>query len=166
MRRWLPHPWLSAILFVAWLVVSVSVSPLHVAGAAVLALALPLLLARFDDTAPVSPRFVPAVRLLAIVMWDIVLANINVARLILGPMGRLRPTFVEVPLATPHPHVAALLATIITMTPGTVSSQIDEARSRILVHVLDAADPAAVVAAIKARYERPLLEIFRCSTSP
>jgi multicomponent K+:H+ antiporter subunit E len=166
MKRWLPHPWLSAILFIAWLVVSVSVAPLHVAGAVLVALGLPLLLARFDDTAPVSPRLAPAARLLAIVTWDIVLANVNVARLILGPIGRLRPAFVEVPLETPHPHVATLLAMIVTMTPGTVSSQIDEHRSRLLVHVLDAADPAAVVAAIKSRYERPLLEIFRCSTSP
>jgi multicomponent K+:H+ antiporter subunit E len=157
---------MSAILFVAWLVVSVSLAPLHVAGAALVGLGLPLLLSRFDDAAPVNPRLGASLRLLLVVLWDIVVANINVARLILGPMGRLRPTFVEVPLDTPHPQVATLLATIITMTPGTVSSEIDEPRTRILVHVLDTADPAAVVAAIKTRYERPLKEIFRCSTSP
>jgi multicomponent K+:H+ antiporter subunit E len=54
---------------------------------------------------------------------------------------------------------------IVTMTPGTVSADIDEGRTRLLVHVLDARDPGRVAADVKARYERPLKEIFRCSTS-
>jgi multicomponent K+:H+ antiporter subunit E len=163
MKRWLPHPWLSAMLAAAWLVLSASLAPLHVAGALLVGIGLPLGLRRFDDDAlPAAPRFGAAARLAVVVLWDIVVANVNVARLILGPMRRLRPTFVAVPLDVPHRHVAALLATIVTMTPGTVSVAIDERRTRLLVHVLDAADPAAVVAAIKARYERPLKEIFRC----
>jgi multicomponent K+:H+ antiporter subunit E len=80
---------------------------------------------------------------------------------VLGPTARLRPGFVAVPLdATTHPDAAALLASIIALTPGTVSADIDDARTRILVHVLDLEDPAALVAEIKRRYERPLNEVF------
>jgi multicomponent K+:H+ antiporter subunit E len=42
------------------------------------------------------------------------------------------------------------------------AADIDEARVRILVHVLDLADPAALVSEIKSRYERPLKDIFEC----
>jgi multicomponent K+:H+ antiporter subunit E len=69
---------------------------------------------------------------------------------------------VVVPLDTQHPQAVALLANIVTMTPGTVTAEIDDARTRMLVHVLHAADPARVVADIKSRYERPLKEIFGC----
>jgi multicomponent K+:H+ antiporter subunit E len=91
-----------------------------------------------------------------------VVANVAVARLVLGPQAWLRPAFVEVPLDTQHPQVAALLAMIVTMTPGTVSADIDDRRTRLLVHVLDTGDAAGVARTIKARYERPLREIFGC----
>lgn len=162
MRRWLPHPWVSALLVGAWLALWASLAPLHLAGALLLGLGLPLLLRRFDEPASATPGVAAAARLACVVLWDIVVANVAVARLILGPLGGLRPAFVEVPLDAPDPRVAALLAMIVTMTPGTVSAHIDDRRTRILVHVLDADDPASVVTGIKARYERPLKEIFGC----
>ena len=66
----------------------------------------------------------------------------------------------EVPLDAEHPTAIALLATIITMTPGTVSCVIDERRREILVHALDCSDAAEMAAQIKQRYERPLRGIF------
>ncbi len=71
-------------------------------------------------------------------------------------------SLVRVPLELSHPQSIALLASIITMTPGTVSSDIAADNRTLLVHVLDCADPAQVVAGIKRRYEQPLLEIFGC----
>jgi multicomponent K+:H+ antiporter subunit E len=160
--RLLPHPWLSAALFVASLMLWGSLGPLQLAGNVLLAVAIPLVLIPLDAPQVALARPAAAVRLSLVVLWDIVVANVAVARLILGPIGRLRPAFVEVPLDTPHPHVATLLAMIVTMTPGTVSSDIDEARTRLLVHVLDTRDAAGLVAVIKTRYERPLKEIFGC----
>ncbi len=164
MSRLFPRPWLSGALFAAALMFW-GVAPLPLAGAALLALVLPLGLARVG--APSSPLARPgrAARLAAVVLWDIVVANVAVARLVLGPPGRLRPAFVAVPLDAPHPQVAAALAMIVTMTPGTVSADIDEGCTRLLVHVLDTGDPARVAADIKLRYERALMEIFGCSTS-
>jgi multicomponent K+:H+ antiporter subunit E len=100
------------------------------------------------------------VRLLLVVLWDIVVSNITVARLVLGPMSRLQPAWITVPLALSHPTAISLLASIITTTPGTVSCTIDEQGRYILVHALNCSDPAQMVADIKMRYERPLLVIF------
>ncbi|MBN4658972.1 Na+/H+ antiporter subunit E, partial [Escherichia coli] len=82
-------------------------------------------------------------------------------RLTLGPLQRVQPAWVYVPLASDHARVNALLASIITMTPGTVSAVVDEEQRRLLVHVLNTDDPAALVADIKVRYEAPLLRVFR-----
>jgi multicomponent K+:H+ antiporter subunit E len=101
-------------------------------------------------------------RLLCVVLWDIVVANIAVARRVLGPLARLKPGFIEVPLDLAHPDAVALLANIIAITPGTVVADVDDARRRILVHVLDLEDPEQLVAEIKHRYERPLQQIFEC----
>jgi multicomponent K+:H+ antiporter subunit E len=159
--RILPRPWLSAALFGAALMLW-GAAPLALAGAAIAALAIPPALARFDGPRVALARPAVAARLALVVLLDIVVANLAVARLVLGPTGRMRPAFVEVPLDAPHPQLAAALAMIVTMTPGTVSADIDDRRTRLLVHVLDTGDAAGLVAAIKTRYERPLKEIFGC----
>ncbi|CAN5506540.1 Na+/H+ antiporter subunit E [soil metagenome] len=160
--RWLGHPWLSMLLALGWLLLQHTLAPFHLISAAVIGLLVPRLLSRFLPLLePV--RFFPAARLLLVVLWDIVASNVTVARLVLGPMSRPQPAWLKVPLALEHPTAIALLANIITTTPGTVSCTIDEAGRYILVHALNCSDAAQMVADIKARYERPLLAIFACT---
>ena len=75
-------------------------------------------------------------------------------------MSRLRPAWVRVPLATSHHRVVAVLAMIITSTPGTVSCVVDQERREILVHALDCDDAPAMAAEIKRRYEAALMDVF------
>ena len=91
---------------------------------------------------------------------DIVRCNITVARQVLGPQERLRPGFIWVPLDIANIHGIAVLTSIITLTPGTVSASLSDDRRHLLVHVLHLEDPEALVQEIKARYEAPLMEIF------
>jgi multicomponent K+:H+ antiporter subunit E len=161
-KLWLPHPIVSFFVFTVWLGLYSSLAPLHLAGAALLAVLLPLLLkGSLDDPVKVRRPWI-AIHLAGVVVWDIVVANLAVARRVLGPMSRLKPGFIEVPLDVTQPDVVALLASIIAITPGTVVADVDDARTRILVHVLDLDDPGMLVAEIKRRYERPLKEIFEC----
>ena len=162
MKRWLPHPIVSSLILSVWLGLHSSLAPLDLAGGGLLAILVPRLLHRPLDGASRTRRPWVAIRLAGVVLWDIVTANVAVARRVLGPVSRLRPGFIEVPLDLVHPDAVALLASIIAITPGTVVADIDEARVRILVHVLDLADPAALVSEIKSRYERPLKDIFEC----
>jgi multicomponent K+:H+ antiporter subunit E len=99
-------------------------------------------------------------RFTAVVLWDIVVSNLTVARIVLSPRAVPRPAWVRVPLDIRHPNAVVLLATVITTTPGTVSCVVDEERHEILVHALDCDDADAMAAQIKQRYERPLLEIL------
>lgn len=162
MRRLLPAPILSATLFVVWLLLNNTLEAAHVLLAAVLALLLPHLTERFRPEKPRPRAPLAMLRLLFVVLGDIVVANIEVARRILGPERAIRPQFVRVPLALRDPHAIALLAAIITMTPGTVSADLDEDRTVLLVHAFNVDDEAALVAQIKRRYEAPLQEIFAC----
>ena len=162
MTRWLPHPIASLFVLVVWLGLHSSLAPLYVVSGVLLAVLMPMLLSRALDDPVKIRRPGVALRLAAVVLWDIVVANLAVARRVLGPFGRLRPGFIEVPLDLAHPDAVALLASIIAITPGTVVADVDDARTRILVHVLDLDDPRQLVAEIKHRYERPLKEIFGC----
>ena len=53
-----------------------------------------------------------------------------------------------------------IFAAIISMTPGTVSSEFSDDGKHLLVHALHVDDQAALIQLIKTRYEKPLLKIF------
>lgn len=159
-RRWVVSPGLSMLVALAWLLMQGSLAPASLLWAALLGLALPWLTRRFLGRYRRSRAPVAAVRLLLVVGWDIVRANLTVARIVLQPRRVPQPAWVWVPCSLRDPRAIALLATIVTNTPGTVSAFVDEKRSRILVHALDATEPDALVLEIHARYERLLKEIF------
>lgn len=158
---WFAHPVQSALIAATWLLLQQSLAPPQLITAAVLALGLPRLLRGFTGALPPPKAWGTALRLSVVVLRDIVVANVTVARLVLSPWARPQPAWVELRLTVRDPRAVTLLATIITTTPGTVSCVVDEAGHRIWVHALDGrAGAAAIAAEIQARYEAPLKEIF------
>ncbi|HKK99543.1 MAG TPA: Na+/H+ antiporter subunit E, partial [Desulfotignum sp.] len=77
-------------------------------------------------------------------------------------ISRLRPRFLEIPLDTQDPMVITILASVISLTPGTVSAEVSKDRQTLIVHGLDVADEKTAIHTIKTRYEAPLKEIFSC----
>lgn len=162
MKRWLPQPMFSLFLCLVWLLLANSTDPGHIVMGAVLALILPLFTARFWPDQPCMGRPLTLCSYLAVFFWDIVVANLAVARLILGPVRRLRPAFITLPLDLANDFAITVLAHSISLTPGTVSSKVSQDRRSLLIHVLDLEDEALLVQRIKKRYEAPLKEIFQC----
>jgi multicomponent K+:H+ antiporter subunit E len=84
-----------------------------------------------------------------------------VARIVLNPRHRGQTSgFLDIPLELRHPAGLAVLACIITATPGTAWARYDSARSVLTLHILDLIDEEAWIRTIKGRYERRLQEIF------
>ena len=160
MRALIPHPLSSLAIAVLWLLLN-GLSNGQLVLAVLFALALPRLLPAPAIPSPRLAAPVVAAKLVLVVLYDIVKANLEVAVRILGPESRIRPTFVWVPLDIASPQGIAVFASIITMTPGTLSCEVTEDRRWLLVHAFHADDAAAVVADVKSRYEAPLREIFR-----
>jgi multicomponent K+:H+ antiporter subunit E len=159
-RRWFAHPWLSVIVGGSWLLLQGSLAPVHWLWAVILGLVLPWAAHDFIGPASSVRTSGTIVRLALRVLWDVVVANIAVARLVLEPGRQPRPLWLRVRHGLDDPRAIALLATIITTTPGTVSCVVEEERGEIVVHALDAVDPDAVAADIVLRYATPLKEIF------
>jgi multicomponent K+:H+ antiporter subunit E len=160
MRRLLPHPFLTPALAVIWLLLVNRATPGQVLLGLALGWAIPLFTLRFWPETARMGRPLTLLRFVATVLYDIIVANLMVARLILGRSERLRPVFVVVPLALTSDLAISLLANAICLTPGTVSARLAPDRRHLLVHALDAADPEQLAAALKRRYEAPLREVF------
>ncbi len=171
--KWLPTPFMSLLLFVVWLLLNNSFAPGHVLLATFLAVVIPLVVSPFSTKQPRIVKPGLALRHLLLVLYDIITANVQVAILILGPTKKLTPGFVKIPLDLTHSMPITILASTVSLTPGTVSAevyplseslsedQISEQRF-LLIHVLNLTDEQALINTIKQRYEAPLLEIFQC----
>lgn len=157
--RWFPHPLVSVLCGLSWVMLSESLDAATLLLALLLAFIIPKLLSSFIDRTP-NINWIEALKLFFVVVWDIILCNINVAKLVLGPTKNLHPKWFRVPLDTEHEEVNSLLAMIITTTPGTVTAGIDQDRRDILVHALNTDDIDNEIKSIKERYEQPLLRIF------
>jgi multicomponent K+:H+ antiporter subunit E len=160
MMRVLPAPLVSAALFVLWLVLNGSVSAGHVVLAAGLAIVVPILSASLRPLPVRARRPGVALRLIAVVAYDVVVSNIEVGVRVLHRRPP-RGAFVRIPLELHDANGIAALALITTIVPGTVWSELAHDRSAFLLHVFDLADDAEFVAYFKRRYERPLIEIFQ-----
>ena len=164
MKRMFPSPLLSAVLFLVWPLLNQSWSLGQLVLGAVLALGIPWFSERLRPDKSVLRAPATIARLGVIVLWDIAVANVEVARRILGREAAIRSRFVWMPLTITDPHGIVALAGIVTMTPGTLSSELTQDRRHLLIHVLNVDDEAALIAGIKARYEAPLLRIFEGGT--
>jgi multicomponent K+:H+ antiporter subunit E len=150
----------SLVLWVTWLVAAGSVGFGSLLLGGVLALAVPWLFRAFWPEAPALQSVGAMIRYFWIVGFDIIVANLIVAKLILGRSKRLRPEWLEIPLDVEHPYAISILASTISLTPGTVSSNLSGDRKTLLVHSLNCPEPKEEIARIKRRYESPLKEMF------
>lgn len=161
--RILPNLSLTLLLTALWLLLNNTVSFGQLLLGLFLGWAIPLLVKGFLIEVPSVRRPLQLCTFMLKILYDIAVANIHVAKLVLGPRGQLRPAFIEIPMAIEHPFVLSVLTSIISLTPGTVSASLRPDHKVLLIHALDAPDVEALVAEVKNRYEKPLLEIFECS---
>lgn len=160
-RGWLPHPLLSASLVLVWLLLQNSLDLGNLLLGLVLGLGIPLWTSGLWPKRLRVKSWVAVLRYSVMVIGDIVLANIDVARLILfRRASELRTRWVSVPLELSSPEAITVLAGTVTMTPGTVSCDLSADGRYLLVHCLDAPDTEQIVREIKTRYEARLKEIF------
>jgi len=161
MMPWLPHPIVSLMLCVLWLMLNQSLEPAHILLGAVLGIAVPLLIRRLMPFG--YPRMrapVALVRLLSMASVEIVRSCFNVSKIILfADYRNVNSQFIRIPLTIRAPYGLAMLSCLINMTPGTVWVEILPGR-QLSLHVFDLHDEQWWIDTIKHKYEQPLIEIF------
>jgi multicomponent K+:H+ antiporter subunit E len=160
MNRILPHPGLSILLVAMWMVMVNDLTFGTLFLGLMVGIGVPLFTAPWWPGRP-HVRFLPAIAYVGLVVWDIIVANFQVAAIILfKPTRNLRPAWLTIPLELATPEAITVFAGTISLTPGTVSADVSACGRYLLVHALHAPDPASEVDKVKARYERRLQEIF------
>lgn len=160
--RILPMPFHSLLLFLIWLLLNNSFSAGHLLLATLFAIIIPWCVNSMTTERPRIQKPMLAIFYTFRVLKDIISANFTVAILVLGPLKKLHPGFVAVPLDITSELGITLLASTVSLTPGTVSAEISEDQKWLYIHAMHLEDSNALIAEVKSRYEAPLKEIFGC----
>lgn len=161
LRKLVPHPLLALILACVWLALVNKITLGNIILGGFLGLVIALMTAPYWPGKPRVRHPFKVIGYVFLVLWDIVVANVQIALIILfKPSDKLKSAWITVPLELTSPEAITVLAGTITMTPGTVSATLSCCGRAILVHALHTDDPIAVRDDIKSRYEKRLLEIF------
>ena len=161
LRRLFPHPLLTLLLTVVWLLLVNRYSLNSLLFGLFLGIVIPFITQPYWPNRPKLRNPMKVIEYVLVVLWDIVIANVVVAKIVLfKPNSARQPAWIAIPLDLKSPEAITVLAGTITMTPGTVSADVSAEGHALLVHCLDASDPDAVRDEIKTRYEARLKEIF------
>jgi multicomponent K+:H+ antiporter subunit E len=156
----LPYPLLSASLVIMWLALN-GFTLGHLILGCIVAVFASWGMASLRPAKPRLRKWYLLPKLVGIVLYDIVRSNIAVASIILGGHRRqFKSGFITVPLDVESPMALAVLAVVVTSTPGTAWLEYNSLNRTVLIHVLDLVDEAEWQTLIKGRYEALLMEIF------
>lgn len=100
-----------------------------------------------------------ALLLLGTFAYDLVVASLSVARIVLAPRRRNQPAIVAVPVDARTDWGVALFAYFVSATPGSTCLHVADDRRTIYVHFLHAPDTHASAQGMKALYERRIVEM-------
>lgn len=162
MSRLLPAPFLSVFLLLFWLLLQNSITPGLIVLGAVLAILIPLYTSRGRDFPATIHKPFKVIEYFLLLLSDIVISNLNIAAIILMPSRRIQPALIEYPLDIVGEVPITVLASTISLTPGTITAEIRRDGRALLIHALNVDDHEKLIAAIKQRYEMRLKEIFQC----
>lgn len=97
---------------------------------------------------------------LLFVLYEIILANLRVAYAVLMPRLQATPALIDIPLSCTNDVQITVLANVISLTPGTLMLEISADKKTMLLHVMFFSDKQQLITQLKAKYEKPIMEIW------
>lgn len=150
---------LNLILAVVWATLTGSFTlPSLLTGYAIGFAALWVLAPLMDAPTGYFRRVAYWIRLFVMFNWELFVSSAQVAWDVVTPRHRSRPALIEMPLSVRSDAGILLVTNLISLTPGTLSLDVSEDRSTLLIHAMFGEDPQAVVRAIKGGMERWVMD--------
>jgi len=149
------------MLLILWLILQQSAGLGHILLGSAIAITASLAAAAIipDRVTVRKPHLV--IKLFFVASLDIIRSNLAVLLVLLHPRPQPQAGFLEMKLELTDTFGLAVLACLITATPGSAWLEYNRSRNTVLIHVFDLVDAAEWENTIKSRYEALLLEIFQ-----
>ncbi|MFN7251308.1 MAG: Na+/H+ antiporter subunit E [Anaerobacillus sp.] len=146
-------------LAIIWMLLKNDFSPIQFFIGYVVGIALLYVLRRFLHFDFYFRRVIAIFKLILLFFWELILANIDVIKIVLSPKLNIEPGIIAVPTVLKTEWEVTLLASLISLTPGTLSMYFSEDGKTIYVHSIHVPDKEAMIKQIHNTFERAIMEV-------
>ena len=116
---------------------------------------------RNSDEKGYFKRLPKVISFLFFFVYELLLANLEVAYDLITPTFFMKPGIIRFELAAKTDMEITLLSNLISLTPGTMVLDVSDDKKVLYIHVMYVRDREKFVARIKKGFERRLLNILR-----
>lgn len=127
----------------------------------ILGVILLLIMRRFFTTRLYLARVWAIIKLSLLFLKELIMANIQVLKVVLKPKLDMKPAFFAYPTVLTEDWEITLLSSLITLTPGTVVVHVSDDAKTLYIHAIDIGDVDEAVAAIRDSFEQAILEVSK-----
>lgn len=113
------------------------------------------------DSAKYVTKFPKVIGFFFYFLYELILANLEVAFDIITPKHRMNPSIIAYPLNAKTEMEITFLANLITLTPGSLCLDVSSDKKVLYIHSMYVSDPEQYKEKLKNGLEKKLLEITR-----
>lgn len=155
MKRVAMLVWLVAV----WVTLWEAITWANVIGGMLVALAVLALLPQTPGPPELGFRPLAAMKLVAVFAWELTKASAFMAWEVITPRNRIEAAVISVQLTSGNAGVITLVANMVSLTPGTLTLDVDDESRTLFVHVLHLQSDESTRDSV-LRLERLTLEAF------
>lgn len=150
----------NVLLALSWVAVSGTLSALNFGFGFVLGAAALSLIREQVGSVGYFSKIRQITRLLLQFVFELLVSAFRVAFLVLTPNMKLKPGIFVYDLKLKSDAEITLLANMITLTPGTLTVDVSEDKTKLYIHALDCSNPPETIQSIRDGFERQIAEAF------
>jgi len=160
MKRLFPYPHFAVAIFIMWISLAQLTFGDVVVGLLIALLTNHIMVFLTPEKVQIK-NWLSVLKLIYFIAIDVTVSNLKVAKIICTGAKGVYTGFIVIPLTIEGRTTVAILACIMTMTPGTAWIAYNSKNNELLLHVLNLLEEDRVRYQVKYRYEKLLLEIFQ-----
>lgn len=150
----------NVLLALSWVAVSGTLSALNFGFGFVLGAAALSLIREQVGSVGYFSKIRQIIGLLFQFIFELLVSAFRVAFLVLKPNMKLKPGIFVYDLKLKSDAEITLLANMITLTPGTLTVDVSEDKTKLYIHALDCSNPLETIQSIRDGFERQIAEAF------
>lgn len=144
---------------IVWMVLKNNITVLEFVIGYIVGLLLLFSFKRFLNGRFYFGRVIAFVKLTLIFIRELIIANIDMVKIVLRPKLNIQPGIIAVPTKLKTEWEITMLAALISLTPGTLSMDFSPENDTIFVHTVHINDKEAEIKKIHDTFEKAILGV-------
>lgn len=152
---------LNLLIAITWMLLNENWDVVSFAVGYVIGFVIILSMRRFFPEPFYGKKTISIIKLVLLFIFELIKSSFSVLKEIIRPTLKIKPGIFRSETVLESDVEISLLATLITLTPGSVVMEIDPKQKVMYIHAMDADDFRNNITKTKRKFEKAIIEVMR-----